>query len=182
MASIWDFGENFYGILTGGKSSARKAASTISDAEKKANAQLAADTEAAKSNLKSSKELYQLGKETASAQAGNKAGIAKKNAKAAAMQSGGSRLMSAIQGAEAANAASQEGFDTGANQAMGLEAQNQQNRYNADIAAAQQKAANTMAAANAKANVYNQQAQSDANKRSQLIQTGAYLFGGKKNG
>lgn len=181
MASIWDYGDMLYDTFTGGTSSSKKAQKVIDEATTAANNQLAADLETAKSNLKSSKELYQLGKETASAQAGNKAGIAKKNAKAAAMQNNRSRLMSAIQGAEAANTASQEGFDAGASNAMSIEAQNQQNKYNADVAAAQQKAQNTMTAAQSKANLYNNQASNSSSRRNAFLQIGAsFIPGGNK--
>ena len=74
----------------------------------------AKDVEAAQAKRKSLKEIGAEGKEAAATEASNKAGIAKKNAKAAAMQNSGSKLMSAIQGAQAANDAVSSGFDAAA--------------------------------------------------------------------
>lgn len=72
---------------------------------------LKGETEAAEAMRKSDKELTAEGKEAASATANNKAGLAKRNAKAAAMQTSGSKLMSAIQAAQGAVDASTAGYD-----------------------------------------------------------------------
>lgn len=75
-----------------------------------------------KKNLRSSTELYQAGRSAAGAAAADKAGIAKKQAKGAAMMNGASKLQGALQGAAAATDASQQGYDETANQAANLEA------------------------------------------------------------
>lgn len=116
-----DLGEGIYDTITGGRGTTKESAEEI----EKASQQYKQQMEDIAKNTKSAKELYQEGKETASAAANNKAGIAAKNAKAAAMQQSGSKLLSAIQGAEAANKASQEGYDTTAAQAAGLAGQTQ---------------------------------------------------------
>lgn len=72
---------------------------------------LKGETEAAEATRKSDKELTAEGREAASATANNKAGLAKRNAKAAAMQTSGSKLMSAIQAAQGAVDASTAGYD-----------------------------------------------------------------------
>ena len=136
------------------------------------------DVEAAQAKRKSLKEIGAEGKEAAATEASNKAGIAKKNAKAAAMQNSGSRLMSAIQGAQAANDAVSSGFDAaaarntamaqGINEADITNALNAaQNKANLASAAAKNKydtASNI--AATEKANADN-----SANRKSQLGNT-----------
>lgn len=77
---------------------------------------LKSENEAAEAMRKSDKELTAEGKEAASAAANNKAGIAKRNAKAAAMQTSGSKLMAAIQGAQGAVDASTQGYDESASE------------------------------------------------------------------
>lgn len=107
----------------------------------------ASDVEAAQAKRKSLEEIGAEGKEAAATEASNKAGIAKRNAKAAAMQNSGSRLMSAIQGAQAANDAVSSGFDASAarNTAM-AQAINEADITNA-LTAAQNKANLASAAA-----------------------------------
>lgn len=119
--SIYDITDYLWDNFSSGKGTTDKSASEIEEAGKAYQQQMA---DIAK-NTKSAKELYQEGKETASAAANNKAGLAMKNAKAASMMNSGSKLLSAIQGAEAANQASQEGYDTTAAQAAGLAGQTQ---------------------------------------------------------
>ena len=121
MASIWDITDYLWDTFSYGKGTTDKSAEEIENAGKAYQKQMA---DIAK-NTKSAKELYQEGKETAAASANNKAGIAAKNAKAASMMNSGSKLLSAIQGAEAANKASQEGYDTTAAQAARLAGQSQ---------------------------------------------------------
>ena len=121
MASLWDVADYLWDTFSYGKGTTDKSAEEIENAGKAYQKQMA---DIAKST-KSAKELYQEGKETAAASANNKAGIAAKNAKAASMMNSGSKLLSAIQGAEAANKASQEGYDTTAAQAAGLAGQSQ---------------------------------------------------------
>lgn len=170
MASI--FGDIWKGIedtLTGGRSSAREYEDEIARQQRDYDAQIAQSKKdyenaikEAESKRKDTKQLYQEGKEVASAAAGNKAGLAKKNAAAAAMQGTGSRLMSAIQGAQAASDAASEGFDSTAGTAASMSqmtnaqaiqnAQNAaQNRLNAETSAAQNRFnAGTTAATNIK--------------------------------
>ena len=119
--SIYDITDYLWDNFSSGKGTTDKSAEEIENAGKAYQKQMA---DIAK-NTKSAKELYQEGKETAAASANNKAGIAAKNAKAASMMNSGSKLLSAIQGAEAANKASQEGYDTTAAQAAGLAGQSQ---------------------------------------------------------
>ena len=119
--SIYDITDYLWDNFSSGKGTTDKSAEEIEEAGKAYQKQMA---DIAKST-KSAKELYNEGKETAAAAANNKAGIAAKNAKAASMMNSGSKLLSAIQGAEAANKASQEGYDTTAAQAAGLAGQTQ---------------------------------------------------------
>ena len=169
MASIFDddFVNYIVDTFTGGYATTQKSASAIEEAGKEYKSNL----EDISKNLKSAQQLYQEGKEAASSAAANKAGIAKRNAKAAAMQTGGSKLLSAIQGAQAANDASTQGFDeTAANQAAlganiqsgkaALASQGAQAVYNAKAASAEAKA---------------QQAQNRANKTAQTAQTAASI-------
>lgn len=128
-----DLGEGLYDTITGGRGTTRESAEEI----EKASQQYKQQMEDIAKNTKSAKELYQEGKETAAAAANNKAGIAAKNAKAASMMNSGSKLLSAIQSAEAANKASQEGYDTTAAQATGLAGQAQAQKNAALQAGAQ---------------------------------------------
>lgn len=135
MASIYDLGDYLVDTFTFGKRSTDKARKQIEEAAtdyEKSMQDIAA-------NQKSAKELYQQGRETAAMAANDKAGLAMKNAKAASMQQSGSKLLSAIQGAEAANKATQEGFDTTATQAAGLQAGQEAAKTSALASAAKSK-------------------------------------------
>ena len=165
MASLWDIGANIWDSITGGRASSedyenalRKNAADYDAAMSTANKQYEQDVANALAKQKSAKELYAEGKETASAAASNKAGLAKRNAKAASMQTNGSKLMAAIQGAQAATDAATEGFDENASNAAAMgHAQNvalvnslqsaaENKRKNAqDIAAAKMDAGNAAA-------------------------------------
>lgn len=122
MSSIFeDIWDGITDYFSGGKQSTRdyeeemkKAQAEYESAMKNVSDTYASDVSAAQANRKSVKELGAEGKEAAAAEASNKAGLAKRNAKAAAMQTSGSKLMSAIQGAQAANDAVQEGYDASA--------------------------------------------------------------------
>ena len=122
MASIWeDIWDGVTDYFSGGRESTRdyeeemnKAQSEYESAMKGVSDTYASDVAAAQAKRKSTKELGAEGKEAAAAEASNKAGIAKRNAKAAAMQTSGSKLMSAIQGAQAANDAVSSGYDSAA--------------------------------------------------------------------
>lgn len=85
--------------------------------------------------------LSNKAREAAGQAAGDKAGIAKKQAKAASAMQGGSRLMNAINAASAASNAATEGYDEAQGRAMNLEASRQQS----DVA-------NKLSKANSKAN------------------------------
>lgn len=85
--------------------------------------------------------LSNKARESAGQAAGDKAGIAKKQAKAASAMQGGSRLMNAINAASAASNAATEGYDEAQSRAMNLEASRQQS----DVA-------NRLSKANSKAN------------------------------
>lgn len=162
--SIFDFGEYIYDTITGGKGTTDEAAENIQEAGKQYEAKMA---DIAK-NTKSAKELYNEGKETASAQANNKAGLAMKNAKAASMQQSGSKLLSAIQGAEAANKATQEGYDTASTQAANLGA-NIQSEKNAALAGAAKGAYDAVAASEQmKAQQAQNRATADKNRMAQI--------------
>lgn len=149
MASIFDndFVDYIVDTFTMGSATTKKSTKAIEEAGAEYNKQM----KELAANQKSAKDLYSEGKEIAGAAASNKAGQAKRNAKAAAMQGSGSKLMSAIQGAQAAVDASTEGFDTAAGNAasLGANVQAQQNalkaqgaqaNYNSKVASAEAKA------------------------------------------
>lgn len=166
-----DLGEGIYDTITGGRGTTKESAEDI----EKASQQYKQQMEDIAKNTKSAKELYQEGKETASAQANNKAGLAMKNAKAAAMQQSGSKLLSAIQGAEAANKATQEGYDTAATNAANLGA-NIQSEKNAALQTGA-KAAYEGAESAAKLRAEQAIRQSEANKNATSNIMGAFLKG-----
>lgn len=122
MASIWeDVWDGITDYFSGGKDSTRDYIKDMLGAQADYDASMknvrdtyANDVAAAQAKRKSVKEIGAEGKEAAATEASNKAGIAKRNAKAAAMQTSGSKLMSAIQGAQAANDAVSSGFDASA--------------------------------------------------------------------
>lgn len=92
--------------------------------------------------------LSNKARETAGQQAGDKAGIAKKQAKAASAMQGGSRLMNAINAASAASNAATEGYDEAQSRAMNLEASRQQSDVSNRLSKAQAKANARMGAVN----------------------------------
>ena len=164
-----DLGEGLYDTITGGRGTTRESAEDI----EKASQQYKQQMEDIAKNTKSAKELYQEGKETAAAAANNKAGIAAKNAKAAAMQNSGSKLLSAIQGAEAANKASQEGYDTTAAQAAGLAGQTQAQKNSALQSGAQAAYEGATTAAKMRADQAIRQSEAERNAASNI--GGAFL-------
>lgn len=95
--------------------------------------------------------LSNKARETAGQQAGDKAGIAKKQAKAASAMQGGSRLMNAINAASAASNAATEGYDEAQSRAMNLEASRQQSDVSNRLSKAQAKANARMGAMNSQA-------------------------------
>lgn len=72
--------------------------------------------------LSDAEDLYNKGRAAAGVSAADKAGIAKKQAKAAASMNNASKAMSAIQGAQAATDAVQQGYDTAAQNAAAMQA------------------------------------------------------------
>ena len=96
--------------------------------------------------------LANKARETAGQAAGDKAAIAKKQAKAASAMQGGSKLLNAINASSAAANAVTEGYDEAQSRAMNLEASRQQS----DVANRLNKATNK---ANTRMNAMNTQAQ-----------------------
>lgn len=72
--------------------------------------------------LSDAEDLYNKGRAAAGVAAADKAGIAKKQAKAAASMNNASKAMSAIQGAQAATDAVQQGYDTASQNAAAMQA------------------------------------------------------------
>lgn len=183
MISIFDIGENLEDFFTGGKSSARnysrdmkQASEAYGQSLKDIGAEYDKDVANAQALQKSAKQLYNEGKEQASAAASNKAGIAKRNAKAASMQQNGSKLMAAIQGAQSATNAATEGYDTAAQNAAAVgQAQNQaainqaMNAANVKADLAKSAAQNKYDAAVSGAQLKAQNASEERNSRRQLL-------------
>lgn len=92
--------------------------------------------------------LSNKAREAAGQAAGDKAGIAKKQAKAASAMQGGSRLMNAINAASAASNAATEGYDEAQQRAMNLEANRQQSDVSNKLNKATNKATARMGAVN----------------------------------
>lgn len=95
--------------------------------------------------------LSNKAREAAGQAAGDKAGIAKKQAKAASAMQGGSRLMNAINAASAASNAATEGYDEAQSRAMNLEASRQQSDVANRLSKAQAKANSRMSAMDSQA-------------------------------
>lgn len=72
--------------------------------------------------LSDAEDLYNKGRAAAGVSAADKAGIAKRQAKAAASMNNASKAMSAIQGAQAATDAVQQGYDTASQNAASMQA------------------------------------------------------------
>jgi len=73
-------------------------------------------------NISDAEDLYKEGRAAAGVAASDKAGIAKKQAKAAAAMNNASKTMAAIQGAQAATDAVQSGYDQAAQNAAAMQA------------------------------------------------------------
>lgn len=99
----------------------------------------------------SASDLYKEGRGIASAAAGDKAAIAKKQAKAAAMQNGAGRMTAAVQGAGAASNAVNEGFDSNVSTGMGAAQSQEQNANTNELAKADAKAEALLSTAKEKA-------------------------------
>lgn len=72
--------------------------------------------------LSDAEDLYNKGRAAAGVAAADKAGIAKKQAKAAASMNNASKAMSAIQGAQATTDAVQQGYDAASQNAAAMQA------------------------------------------------------------
>lgn len=110
------------------------------------------DIESVDTKTEDVRTLANKARETAGQAAGDKAAIAKKQAKAASAMQGGSKLLNAINASSAAANAATEGYDEAQNRAMNLEASRQQS----DVANRLNKATNK---ANARMNATNNQIQ-----------------------
>lgn len=95
--------------------------------------------------------LANKAREAAGQAAGDKAGIAKKQAKAASAMQGGSKLLNAINASSAAANAATEGYDEAQNRAMNLEASRQQADVTNRLNKANSKANARMGAMNTQA-------------------------------
>lgn len=164
--SLWDFGSDFFHFGQDTEDEYEDTASKASEKYKNEMDTIGKNYENEVNQInaarKSADQLYQEGKGTAAAMAGNKAGIAKQQAKAAAMQNSGSRLQAAIQGAQAATDASRQGFDESVESATGLAAANQNADIQNKLNAAKNKAD---LSANAAKNQYDTTIQSAENRR-----------------
>ena len=150
--------------------------------------------DAVDTSRKSAKELYAEGKEIAGAAAVNKAGIAKKQAKAASSMAGTSKLFAAIQGAQAATEAVQTGYDEAAQSAAqmaqsqenaqkGAEMSKAQSQANTELNTAQSQAQNATslgtAAAGAAQNYGDQRVSAEENKKNRMAKLGSAFLGSK---
>lgn len=115
----------------------------------------------------SASDLYKEGREVAGQVASDKAGIAKKEAKAASAMQGGSKLMNAIQGSQAAVDATQKGFDETVTNAAGLAASQENAEKSAEANRLANKASTAYNAAAGKAGT----ASSMGSQRAGLAQT-----------
>lgn len=124
---------------------------------------------------KTAKQHYEAGRETAGMEAADKAGQAKKAAKAAAMMNNAGKMTAAVQGAQAAADAATNGYDEAANTAAAM-SQSQENAEKADMMnRAGNKASAIYQAAAGKA-----QAKADAQKakearRNQVLNTSGLI-------
>ena len=193
------------GIFGGSKSSKyaqeayQQALAAITNAAQQSNKYLEEGKSKAQSYLdaidtsrKSAKQLYQEGREIAGTAANDKAGLAKKQAKAAAMQAGGGKLFAAIQGAQAATDAVQTGYDEAAQSAAqmaqsqenaqkGAEMSKAQSQANTELNTAQSQAQNATslgaAAAGAAQNYGNQRVSAEENKKNRMANLGSAFLG-----
>lgn len=136
------------------------------------------------SNLDTSRssaaDLYSKGQEAAGSAAGNKAGIAKREVRAAALMNGGGKLASAVQGAQAASDAVSEGYDSTAANAANLAASQENAEKTADYNKTVAQANNSIAAAKYKDEVANTAATNKANSKRTRAQNLLSLAGSLK--
>ena len=122
--------------------------------------------------------LYNKGRSAAGVAANDKAGIAKKQATAAAKMGNASKLQAAIAGANAANDAVQQGYDETANQAAAMEASRQQQQANLNYNKAAQQAQTISDMYGSLANSKDQAAQQRLNRAAQVGASMASSFFG----
>lgn len=122
--------------------------------------------------------LYNKGRGAAGVAANDKAGIAKKQATAAAKMGNASKLQAAIAGANAANDAVQQGYDETANQAAAMEASRQQQQANLNFNKAAQQAQTISDMYGSLANSKDQAAQQRLNRAAQIGSSMASSFFG----
>lgn len=122
--------------------------------------------------------LYNKGRSAAGVAANDKAGIAKKQATAAAKMGNASKLQAAIAGANAANDAVQQGYDETANQAAAMEASRQQQQANLNFNKAAQQAQTISDMYGSLANSKDQAAQQRLNRAAQVGASMASSFFG----
>lgn len=106
--------------------------------------------------ISDAEDLYNKGRAAAGVAAADKAGIAKRQAKAAASMNNASKTMSAIQGAQATTDAVQQGYDAASQNATAVQAgQEAKNLAKAQTKAGIQQHAGDVAAKEAMANSKN---------------------------
>ena len=122
--------------------------------------------------------LYNKGRGAAGVAANDKAGIAKKQATAAAKMGNASKLQAALAGANAANDAVQQGYDETANQAAAMEASRQQQQANLNYNRATQQAQTISDMYNSIADSKDQAARDRLNRQAQMgASMASALFG-----
>lgn len=131
-------------------------------------------------NLKNSSasDLYKEGRGVASAAAGDKAAIAKKQAKASAMQNGAGRMTAAVQGAGAASNAVNEGFDSNVSTGMSAAQTQEQNANTNELTKANAKSSALMTSAQGKASAKQAAKSAKENRAATTLGTFASLLGG----
>lgn len=103
-------------------------------------------------NRKSAKQHYEAGREIAGMEASDKAGEAKRTAKATAMMNDAGKMTAAVQGAQAAADASSKGYDEAANVAASMSQAQEQAQRQDEINKTNAMANSIMTAAQNKAN------------------------------
>lgn len=127
---------------------------------------------------KTAKQHYEAGRETAGMEAADKAGLAKREAKASAAMNGAGKMTQAVQGAQAASDASREGYDEAANTAASMSQAQENAEKQAELNKAQQQASSLLQTAAGKANAAAQAQAAKEKKRSDTLNAGATLTSG----
>lgn len=129
----------------------------------------------------SASDLYKEGRGIASSAAGDKAAIAKKQAKASAMQNGAGRMTAAVQGAGAASNAVNEGFDSNVSTGMGAAQTQEQNSNTNELTKANAKSSALLSTAEGKARAKTNAKNARENRSLSTLGTFASLLGGNNN-